>query len=135
MNQTVLDASVFVAAISPAEVHHAAARDLFDAHPATRPFLVPSLFRVEVLAALARRGEPDELLDAVAALVSSQRFHSIEVDSALIDHALQVARTARLRAYDSIYVALAMDRGATLLTLDAELRTKAALAFPELQTS
>jgi predicted nucleic acid-binding protein len=63
VNPSVLDASVLVAAISPAEVHHVAARSLFDSHPATRPFLVPSLFRVEVLAALARRGESNELLD------------------------------------------------------------------------
>lgn len=135
MKHVVLDASVFVAAISPAEIHHVAAQTLFDSHPATLPFLVPSLFRVEVLAALARRGEPDELLDPVAVLVSGPRFHAVEVDAFLIERASQVARAARLRAYDSIYVALALDRDARLLTLDAEVRSKTSLTFPALALS
>ena len=52
MSDVVLDAAVFVAAISPSEIHHAAARELYDTAPEDRPFLVPSVFRTEVLAAL-----------------------------------------------------------------------------------
>jgi predicted nucleic acid-binding protein len=132
LSGAVLDASVFVAAISPREIHHLAAREIYDSYAADRAFLVPSLFRVEVLSALARRGEPDELLDNVAVLVSGPRFHSVAIDASLIEKATDVARAARLRACDAVYVALALNLGAALLTLDTEVRLKIAEAFPAL---
>lgn len=130
MSEAVLDASVFVAAISPSEIHHGAARKLYESWPEDRAFLVPSLFRVEVLAALARRGEPNELLDTVEVLVSGPRFHGIVIDASLIERATQVARIAHLRAYDAVYVALALNRDAVLFTLDSEVRSKMTEAFP-----
>jgi predicted nucleic acid-binding protein len=130
LNAAVLDASVFVAAVSPSETHHRAARDLYESYDERRPFLVPSLFRVEVLAALARRNEPNEVLDTVDVLVSGPRFHAVAIDAALIEIATQVARSARLRAYDSIYAALALSREAALLTLDADVRAKLGKTFP-----
>jgi predicted nucleic acid-binding protein len=42
-----------------------------------------------------------------------------------------VARAARLRAYDAVYAALALERGAVLLTLDREVCSKLDGAFPE----
>jgi predicted nucleic acid-binding protein len=133
VTDAVLDASVFVAVISPSEIHHIAARKLYDSYPEARAFLVPSLFRVEVLAALARRGEPNELLDTVDVLVSGPRFHSIAIDPSLIERATQVARTARLRAYDAVYAALALNREAALFTMDDEVRSKTTEAFPDLR--
>lgn len=132
MSGAVLDASVFVAAVSPREVHHVAARDLYHSYAADRAFLVPSLFRVEVLAALARRGEPDELLDNVDILVSGPRFHSVPIDASLIERSTQVARAGRLRAYDAVYVALALTVDAAFLTLDADVRSRVAEVFPSL---
>lgn len=129
----VLDASVFVAAISPAERHHAHARRLFDSHPDSEPYLVPVLFRVEVMAALSRRGEPTELIDVVDALVRGPRFHICALDEGSIDEATRVARQARLRAYDAVYVALALSRGQPLFTLDGEVRARCEAAFPRLE--
>jgi predicted nucleic acid-binding protein len=129
----VLDASVFVAAISPAERHHDRARALFEGHPATDPFLVPDVFRVEVLAALARRGEPLELLDTVDALVRGPRFSACVLDEGLLEEAVRVARIARLRAYDAVYVALALLRGEPLLTLDGEVVSRSTACFPALR--
>jgi predicted nucleic acid-binding protein len=103
MTEVVLDASVFVAAISPNEIHHTAADALYRRHPQDRAFWVPGLFRVEVLAALARRQEPDALLDTVDVLVTGPRFHSVAIDAALITSAAEVARAAKVRAYDAIY--------------------------------
>ena len=97
------------------EIHHTVARTLYDTWPENRAFLVPALFRVEVLAALARRGEPSELLDTVEVLVSGSRFHSVAIDASLLERATAVALAARLRAYDAVYVALALIRGAALL--------------------
>lgn len=135
MSDVVIDAAVFLAAISPSEIHHAAARELYHSAPEDRPFVVPALFRTEVLAALARRNESDELLDTVEVLVSGPRFHSVPIDAALIDRASEVARAARLRAYDAIYAALALDRKAAFLTLDTAVRSQLSEAYPELRLS
>lgn len=133
MSEVVLDSAVFLAAISPSEIHHAAARDLYDLAAEERPFLVPSVFRTEVLAALARRRESDELLDTVEVLISGPRFHSVPIDAALIERASQVARAARLQAYDAIYAALALEHDASLLTLDGEVSAKLSQVYPELR--
>lgn len=127
----VLDASVFVAAISPSERHHAQARALFDSHPDTLPYLVPALFRVEVIAALSRRGESSELLDTVDALVRGPRFFTCQVDAHTLDQATKVARQARLRAYDAVYVALAMITESPLYTMDNEVCTRIETGLPE----
>lgn len=129
----VLDASVFLSAISPSERHHSAARVLFESHPDSSPYLVPELFRVEVIAALSRRGESDELLDIVDALVRGPRFHGCPLDGVLLAEAARVAREARLRAYDAVYVALALLRGQPLYTLDREVRERSEAAFPALR--
>ena len=128
----VLDASVFVAAVSPAERHHRQARLLFDSHADSEPYLVPELFRVEVIAALARRGEPPELLDTVDAIVRSPRFYGCPLDESLLEEAVHIARAARIRAYDAVYVALALNRGEPLFTLDGEVGSRSQLAFPDL---
>jgi predicted nucleic acid-binding protein len=44
-----------------------------------------------------------------------------------------VGRRARLRAYDAVYVALALSRRQPLLTLDAEVVERGTAAFPELR--
>jgi len=129
----VLDASIFIAAISPAERHHRQARMLFDSHPDSAQFLVPELFRVEVIAGLARRGEPPELMDAVDALVRGPRFCTWPLDQELLGEAVRVARIARLRAYDAVYVALALARGEPILTLDAEVVSRSHTSFPDLR--
>ena len=131
----VLDASVFIAAISPMEQHHRQARLLFDSHPDTSPFLVPELFRVEVIAALARRGEPVEMLDTVDALIQGPRFYGCGLDQPLINEATRVARVARLRAYDAVYVALALTHREPLFTLDEEVIVRSRISFPELRVS
>jgi predicted nucleic acid-binding protein len=130
MTELVLDASVFVAAISPSEVRHRAARALYASSREDQAFLVPSLFRVEVLAALARRNEPSEVLDLVEVL--GPRFHSVAIDEALVDEAARVVRAARVGANDALYAALALSRSAALLTLDVERRSKISAAFPQL---
>jgi predicted nucleic acid-binding protein len=128
----VLDASVFVAVVSPSERHHAQAVALYESHPEKSPFLVPGVFRVEVISALARRGERAELLDLVDALVRGPRFFPHPVDDHLIDAATEAARRAGLRAYDALYVALALHTASPLYTLDADLRDRVANAFPSL---
>jgi predicted nucleic acid-binding protein len=129
----VLDASVFVAAISPNERHHTQAVALFESHPADSPYLVPSLFRLEVLSAFARRRESEDFLELVDALVRGPRFYVCAVDTALLDEAARMARRAGLRAYDAVYAALARTRDTELHTLDEELATRLTRGVPEVR--
>ena len=129
----VLDASVFIAAISPAERHHDRAGRLFESHPDTEQFLVPELFRVEVLAGLSRRGEPADLLDTVDAVIRGPRFHARPLDGELLERAVLVARNARLRAYDAVYVALALMWNEPLLMLDGEVVERSGASFADLR--
>jgi predicted nucleic acid-binding protein len=125
----VLDASVLVAALSPSERRHNKATGLL-ARAADRPFLVPALFRVEVVAAFARRGGAPELLDAVDAYVRGPRFQAIPIDDDLVEAACTVAREAKWRAYDSVYVALARIANLPLLTFDDDVASRVAASLP-----
>jgi predicted nucleic acid-binding protein len=124
---SVLDASVFVAAMSPYEVHHARAKELW---LSPQRFLVPALFRVEVLAAMTRRGEPPAVVDAIAALARSHRFTVVPVDDALVDRACLIAKTAKIRGYDAIYAATESLHDAPLLTFDQELGARLQASWP-----
>jgi predicted nucleic acid-binding protein len=124
---------VFIAAISPAERNHHRARRLFESHPDTEQFLVPVLFRVEVIAGLSRRGEPADLLDTVDAVIRGPRFHARPLDGELLERVVHVARGARLRAYDAVYVALALIWKEPILTLDAEVVERGSATFAELR--
>lgn len=124
----VLDASVLVAALSPAERRHHEASELL-VRAADRPFLVPALFRVEVVAAFARRGEAPAFLDAVDAYVRGPRFQVVPIDDDLVEAACNVAREARLRAYDAVYVALARILNVPLLTFDEEVAARVVATF------
>lgn len=106
----VLDASVFVSAMSPSERQHAQALTLMQRVPEAEPFVVPSVFRLEVVAAFARRRATLELLDLVDARVRGPRFRVVPVDDAVVALAVEVARTARLRGYDSLYAGFATQR-------------------------
>jgi predicted nucleic acid-binding protein len=67
-----------------------------------------------------------------AAMVSSTlRFHPVTLEAPLLRAVWAVARAARLRAYDAVYAALALERKAVLITLDRELCSKLDGAFPE----
>ena len=122
---------MYISSISPLEVHHEQALQLMRSIPEEQPFVVPSLFRLEVVSALARRGELKELLETVKVLVHGPRFHTVPLSEALLENAQEVAEVAGLRAYDAVYVALARETKAQLLTFDREVRTRVSRHFPE----
>lgn len=72
------------------------------------------------------------MIDIVDLLVSGPRFHSLPMDGSLIERSAQVARAGHLRAYDAVYVALALNAEAAFLTLDSDVRSKVAEVFPSL---
>lgn len=120
----VLDASVYVAKCLAAEPRHAEAMAMVAPADPTRVFLVPDVFRLEVGAALARRQAAAAVLSEVELDLRSAKFDHRDVTSSLIDRAVTVAQVARLRAYDALYVALALQENARLATLNDEVRER-----------
>ena len=118
----VLDASVYVARHSPNETHHERAKELWKFAVAA-PFHVPEIFSLEVVAAFSRLKSSVEVVAGHHAFTTGVKFIVHPVDRSLIEEATQVAKDARTRAADSIYMALAQRLGATFLTLDFKLKS------------
>ncbi len=126
MRAVVLDASVFIAAQRKDEPHHAAACDaLRPIMLGQRRLIIPSIFIAEVAGALARKGaDSDRAGHALATLVAL----ADEVATLGPRRAWRVADVAcahRIHGADAIYVWLAKERRATLITGDHELATRA----------
>jgi predicted nucleic acid-binding protein len=127
-----IDASVLVAADAGDEVAHGSARAFLQGVLAAGVAVhQPSLTIVEVTAAVARR--TGDAAHARAFGVSVLELpgivlHDIDLDTALA--AAGLASDLRLRAADAVYAATAMIRGTTLVTLDAELASRAGAVVP-----
>lgn len=123
----VLDASVAVAAARSNEPDHAASKRLVERillGEATAT--VPSIFSIEVAAALARRGvESAAVVEYVTAL-DEVLAPVLTIGPRTAARIREVAIAARIRAADAVYVWLAARRGLPLCTLDRELATRAA---------
>jgi predicted nucleic acid-binding protein len=122
-----IDASVWLAAISPTETAHAASLAVLRALARTGVTLhQPTLFVVEVCAAVARRTRDSRLaLQAASVVRSEPRIVTHEIDDVISADATQIAAHCALRGADSIYVSTARVTGSTLITLDNELLDRA----------
>jgi predicted nucleic acid-binding protein len=129
----VIDASVWVAAVDSREPGHAVARRLLsDLSDGGTTILVPSLMRVEVACALTRRlGDPAAAMAQVAALLDAPFIVEIPLDRGRAVHAASMGAERRLRGADAVYAALAHAEGATLVTLDRDMRERANAIAPE----
>ena len=118
----VIDASVHVADARPQDPNHAEARAFLD-HVAEEgcAVVLPTIVLAEVAAAISRgMGVPDVARRATAILRRQPHFRFLAVDDRLGDLAAEVAAGAQIRGCDAVYVALALQHGATLITLDRE---------------
>ena len=119
-----LDASVWLAAISTGEREHAALIESLVERCV--PLQQPGLFVIEVCATIARRTRNRTLaLAAGDATLASPYLTLYPLNHALASEAAHLAATCALRGADAVYVATARHAGATLLTLDAEVRERA----------
>jgi predicted nucleic acid-binding protein len=122
----VIDASVHVADARPLEPRHAEARALLAWLAAKgRTVFLPEIVLAEVAAAISRgTGHPAMAQRLVRALRRVPHFRYVPIDAALGDLAAEVSAQYQIRGCDAVYVALAQQRGATLITLDHQQRER-----------
>ena len=122
----IIDASVIVAALLRPEADHVDARAVLQAlaeHGAE--LAAPSILLPEIASALARRGAAAaDIEDIVAAIETLHAGHMAPVDEDLARRSALLAARQRLRGCDAVYVALAAENGAVLVSLDAEQRSR-----------
>lgn len=123
-----LDASVWLASLSPSEPDHDASRAIIMRALAREiPTHQPVLFIVEICAAIARRTRnPDLAMQAGRAALQWPSLVLHELDHTLAADAASVAATCALRGADAVYVATARHAGSVLVTLDREMLERAA---------
>jgi predicted nucleic acid-binding protein len=123
-----LDASVWLAALTASEREHARCSALIASLLAEQVQLhQPGLFVVEVCATIARRTRNrEQALAAANVVLTTPGLVPYPLDHVLAAEASEVAATCALRGADAVYVATARRAGTTLLTLDREIRERAA---------
>jgi predicted nucleic acid-binding protein len=123
----VIDASVHVADARPQDPNHAEARAFLDHVAANRCAVVlPTIVLAEVAAAISRgMGHPRVARLVTAVLRRQPHFQFVPVDGMLGDLAAEVAAQSQIRGCDAVYVALALQRSAVLITLDREQQARA----------
>jgi len=121
-----LDASVAVAAQRPGEPSHAISRARVNRVLAgTDDIVVPAIFPIEIAAALSRNGvDPKVVIGYVDALLAHAELVTIGPRRAPLIQA--VAMATKLRAADASYAWVACREKVPLITLDAEVLTRAA---------
>ena len=122
----VIDASVLVAGIHPGEMHHAEARlALARLTQQQVTLFLPTIALAEVAAAIARGTGSTEQANRDVALI--RRLAGVEIVSvtvALGELAADIAARQHIRGCDAVYVALAQELGAALITLDRQQRQR-----------
>lgn len=118
----VLDASVAVAAARPGEPLHSTARArVARVLRGADEIVVPTLFSVEVGAALARAGEPIPAVRTYVDSLVSAASAVVPLGPRAAARARETAMRWQLHAADAVYVWLAAREGLPLCTLDQEI--------------
>jgi predicted nucleic acid-binding protein len=120
---TVIDASVWVSALSQREPHHAASRRWLEAQP---DLTTPVLALAETAGAVARRtGSADDGRLALRTVLATPGLRLVPIDRGIGEEAAELAAAHRLRGADAVYVAVARLLALPLATLDRELEARA----------
>ncbi|MGQ9625356.1 MAG: type II toxin-antitoxin system VapC family toxin [Anaerolineae bacterium] len=126
-NAYVIDANVLVAVLRPSEPYYLYSRAcLYNLITRQASLFCPTLALPEIAAAIVR-GTGDEVLarSSIATLYRLDKIMFTPLDEPLANLAAEVAIICRLHGADAVYVAVARQVGATLLTWDTELLTRA----------
>ncbi len=119
----VVDASVWVAAADASDAHSVPSRAFLGAVTARQlAVVIPSIARLEVACALARRSHDAQRAQALAeALAHAPMVTERPLDRALLTRAIREGTLAWLRGTDALYAALASQTGGELVSWDREL--------------
>ncbi len=119
----IIDASVLVADLRPSEPYHSEAAGLLDfVREREMPVSLPAVALAEVAGAIARGTGRTSLAHRVIRLLqATPHYQWAIIDLPLAQRAAMLAAEYRLRGYDAVYVALAQQLDAPLVTLDMEL--------------
>ncbi|NPA91741.1 MAG: type II toxin-antitoxin system VapC family toxin [Chloroflexi bacterium] len=118
----VVDASVWVSALVPQDVHHTRSREWLEERLREGVLLVaPVILLAEVAGAIARRtGDPSLGERATEMILSLPTLRLVPVDDRVGGEAARLAARLRLRGADALYVAVASLLGVPLITWDRE---------------
>ncbi len=118
----VVDASVWVSALVPQDVHHARSRAWLEERLREGVLLVaPIILLAEVAGAIARRtGDPALGERATEMLLSLPNLRLAPIENRVGDEAARLAAQLRLRGADALYVAVASLLEVPLVTWDRE---------------
>jgi predicted nucleic acid-binding protein len=127
----VADASFWVAAFRTQDAHHDPSARLLRRMVADDiPVSSPTLALVEVAGALARRTGSQPLAESAIRYLQGQPWLTLSpLSIAFSETAARVAITCSLRGADAVYVALARQESAPLITLDDEMLKRGAPAI------
>ena len=123
-----VDASVFLNAFNASEAGHATSRRALEwLQNEAHPIIAPTLVLPEVSAAIGRgTGDPSLAGRFAETLARLPHLVLVPLDLRLARQAADVAAHYRLRGADSVYVAVAVRFGSSLITLDREQAERAA---------
>lgn len=124
----IIDTSVYIASIDPAQPFHASAqRWMTSAIARGERIAAPWIIAPEVGSAIGRNtGDPVYAQAAVNYLTRAGAVDLVPVGPALAQRAAAIAAAQQVKGCDAIFVALAAEMGDTLVTLDKQQAARAA---------
>jgi predicted nucleic acid-binding protein len=126
-----LDASVWVLLVDPADPHHRDAVSLIQDRADSLAALDLGLYEIGNAIGV-KRGDAREAANVIRLLLECCRERVVSVDAKLMASALEIAAEHGLTAYDAAYVAAARRHGWTLVSTDiVDLVSKGLAVAPD----
>jgi predicted nucleic acid-binding protein len=122
-----LDANIFVRDLAPGDPNYADCHALLEQlSNGSHRIIMPLLILVEVAGTVSRATRAIRGWLAAEILREQPHITFVTLDATLTEAAAHLAADHALRGADAIYVAVARGSGCTLITLDQEMRVRAA---------
>lgn len=123
----VLDASIWVARLLPADVNHLPCKEwLVEQVGAEKTLVSPELLLPELAGAISRRtGNPSLAKQLLETVMRIPELRLMKMQTELTSIAARLAADEGLRGADALYVACAYQLGAPFFTLDVDQHERA----------
>ncbi len=125
----VIDTSAWIAGLVSDDAHHADTVPFLRLMESrTTRFVVPALFLAEIAGVLARTGERDEIIQReITSIETGGRFHIVPISVGQGLLAAEIARVAKIRGSDAVFLALARGFELPLVSWDRQQRERGSL--------